>query len=131
MTTYRGNAGVFKYATNAVAELTGFSLNTSTGTIEDTVQGDTARTYVADGLPTFSGTIRGRYYPGDTNGQAVLIEGATGAAEFHPSGTTTGLQKLSGTIIITGDVITSNNGEIVSFEANFQGTGALTRAANS
>lgn len=133
MTTYRGNAGVLKVGASptAVAELTGFTLTAQVGTIEDTAQGDTARTYVPDALPTFSGSMSGHYFPADTNGQAAIVEGATLAFEMSPIGTTTSLQKLSGSLIVTQVEITSNNGAIVGFTAQFQGTGALTRGANS
>lgn len=132
MTTYRGNAGVLKVGgtPTAVAELTGFTITAQVGTIEDTAQGDTARTYVSDALPTFSGSMTGHYFPADTNGQAAIVEGASLAFEMTPIGTTTGLQKLSGTLIVTQVEITSNNGAIVGFSAQFQGTGALTRGTN-
>ena len=131
MTTYRGNSGVLKLATNAVAELTGFTIQTTIGMLDDTVQGDTARTHMDDGLPDFSGSGRGHYFPGDTNGQAVVIEGAELAGEFAPIGTTAGLVKLTGDIIVTGVTITSENASIVSFEFTFQGTGGLTRGTHS
>lgn len=130
MTTYRGNAGVLKLATNAVAELTGFTITTTIGMLDDTAQGDSARTHMDDGLPDFSGTLRGHYYPGDT-AQTAIVEGADLALEAAPIGTTTGLVKLTGNIIITGLTITSNNGEVVGFEASFQGTGGLTRGTHS
>jgi hypothetical protein len=131
MTTYRGNAGVLKLATSAVAELTGFTIQTTIGMLDDTAQGDTARTHMDDGLPDFSGSMRGHYYPGDTNGQAVVVEGAELALEASPIGTGDGLVRLTGNVIITGMTITSDNGQIVGFEANFQGTGGLTRGTHS
>jgi hypothetical protein len=131
MTTYRGNSGVLKLATNAVAELTGFTISTTIGMLDDTAQGDTARTHMDDGLPDFSGSMRGHYYPGDTSGQGAVVEGAELAGEFSPIGTTNGLVKLSGNIIITGMTITSDNGAVVGFEATFQGTGGLTRGTHS
>lgn len=130
MTTYRGNAGVLKVATNAVAELTGFTISTTIGMLDDTAQGDAARTHMDDGLPDFSGTLRGHYFPTDT-AQTAIVEGADLALEASPIGTTTGLVKLTGNIIITGLTITSNNGEVVGFEASFQGTGGLTRGTHS
>lgn len=131
MTTYRGNSGVLKLATNAVAELTGFTIQTKIGILDDTAQGDTSRTKKDDGLPDFSGSGRGYYFPGDANGQAVVIEGAELAGEFAPIGTTTGLQKLTGDIIVSGVSITSENASIVNFEFTFEGTGGLTRGTHS
>lgn len=131
MTTYRGNSGVLKLATYAVAELTGFTIQTTIGMLDDTAQGDAARTHMDDGLPDFSGSMRGHYFPGDTNGQAAVIEGAELAFEGAPIGTTAGLVKLTGNVIISGVTITSDNGQVVGFEATFQGTGGLTRGVHS
>lgn len=131
MTTYRGNSGVLKLATYAVAELTGFTIQTTIGMLDDTATGDTARTHMSDGLPDFSGSMRGHYYPGDTNGQAAVVEGAALAGEFSPIGTANGTVKLTGSVIITGVTITSDNGQVVGFEATFQGTGGLTRGTHS
>jgi hypothetical protein len=133
MTTHRGNSGVLKVGASptAVAELTGFTIQTSIGTNDDTAQGDAARTFKSDALPTWSGSMRGWYFPADTNGQAVVKEGAELAMEASPTGTTTGLTKLAGNIIVTGRTITSDNGAIVNFEATFQGTGPLTETTHS
>lgn len=133
MTTYRGNAGVLKVGAvpTAVAELTGFTISETGGTMEDTAQGDTAKTFKADGLPTFTVAMRGHYFPGDTNGQAAVAVGSELNFEGTPIGTTTGLEKLSGKIIVTSREIVSDNGAIVSFTAQAQGTGPLTRGVTT
>lgn len=133
MATHRGNAGLLKLGAvpTAVAELTGFTIQESVGTLDDTVQGDAARTFKSDALPTWSGSMRGHYFPGDTNGQAVVKVGAELAFEGSPTGTTNGLAKLSGTIVITGRTITSDNGAIVGFEATFQGSGPLVEGLHA
>lgn len=133
MTTHRGNGGVLKVGAvpTAIAELTGFTIQTTVGTNDDSAQGDSARTFKSDGLPTWSGSMRGWYDPADTNGQVVVKEGAELAFEGSPTGTTAGLAKLSGNIIVTGRTITSDNGSIVNFEATFQGTGPLTEGTHS
>jgi hypothetical protein len=133
MTTHRGNAGVLKVGATptAVAELTGFTITETEGTIEDTAQGDAARTFKADGLPTWTISMRGHYFPADTNGQAVVLVGDELAFEGSPIGTANGAAKLSGTIIITNREVVSDNGAIVSFSAQAQGTGALTHGTHS
>lgn len=132
MTTIKGNSGVVKIGSDAIAELTGFTITETGGTSEDTALGDTARTYLADGLPTWAATINGRWYPGDTNGQALLVIGASLSLAFSPAGTGTGTTKYSGTGIVTqiqhGEV---GNGQVVNFSAQVQGSGALTRGTNS
>ena len=132
MTTIKGNAGVVKIGANAIAELTGFTITETGGTAEDTALGDTARTYVADGLPTWTAAINGHWFLGDTNGQDLLVIGASLSLSFNPAGTGTGTKKLDGTGLVTqvqhGEI---GNGAIVPFSAQVQGTGALTRGANS
>lgn len=132
MATIKGNSGVVKIASNAIAELTGFTITETGGTSEDTALGDTARTYLADGLPTWTATINGHWYLGDTNGQALLVIGASLSLSFNPAGTANGTTKLDGTGIVTqvqhGEI---GNGVVVPFSAQVQGTGALTRGTNS
>lgn len=131
MTTTKGNAGVVKIATNSIAELTSFSITETEGTVEDTALNDTAHTYVADGLQGWTAQISGHYYDGDTNGQALMVAGASLSFVFNYAGTGTGTQKLSGTGLVTsiqiGDVV---NAAIVPFTAQIQGTGALSRGTN-
>lgn len=132
MSTIKGNAGVVKVATNAVAEITGFTVTETVGVVEDTVIGDTARTYVSDGLPTWTAAVNCRHYAGDTTGQAALLIGASVSLEFYPAGTGTGAEKLSGTGIVTnrqlGEVA---NGQIVPLALQIQGSGALTHGTVS
>ena len=132
MSTTKGNSGVVKIAANAIAELTSFSVTETMGTAEDTALGDTARTYVSDGMQAWTASVSGHYYPEDTNGQALIVSGATLALEFHFAGTGTGKQKLSGDGIVTqvqfGEL---QNGQIIPFSAQVQGTGALARGTNS
>ena len=132
MTTYKGNAGVAKIGANAIAELTSFSITVTEGTVEDTALGDTARTYMTDGMQAWTASIAGHYYDGDTTGQALIIEGASLSLAFNPRGTATGTPSLSGTGLVTsvqiGEVA---QGAVIPFTAQIQGTGALVRAANS
>jgi hypothetical protein len=132
MTTHIGNAGVVRIATNAIGEMTGFTVTETGGTAEDTALGDTAKTFLADALPTWTASINAHYDPADTNGQVLIVAGASLVLEFHTAGTGTGKKKLTGTGIVTqvqfGEV---SNGGVVPFSAEFQGTGALARGTNS
>lgn len=130
MTTYLGNSGVVKVGSTAIAELTRFSVTVTEGTVEDSAQGDTAHTYLADGMQGWTASVEGHYFPGDTGGQDQIVEGASLSLVFNPIGTTTGRQKLSGTGIVTSVAITSENVQVVNFTAQFQGSGTLTRGAN-
>ena len=127
MATIKGNSGVVKVGVTAIAEITGFSVTETEGTVEDTVLGDVARTYVAEELPTWTAPVHCYHYKGDTGGQAACLVGESLAFEFHPAGAASGKEKLSGTGIITsrqvGDV---SNGAIVPLALQIQGSGALT-----
>lgn len=134
MATIKGNSGVVKVGgtPTAIAEITGFSITETEGTVEDTVLGDSARTYVPDGTPTWTATVNCYHYKADTNGQAVCLVGESLAFEFSPAGTANGAEKLSGTGIVTsrqvGDV---GNGQIVPLALQIQGTGPLTHGTHS
>lgn len=129
MTTYKGNSGVVKISSNAIAELTGWTLTETEGTTEDTALGDTSRTFVVDGLPTWTAQIEGHWYPGDTNGQALMLIGASLSMVFDELGTATGSPTHTGTALITSRQIGAiSNGGIIPFSAQLQGTGALTHA---
>lgn len=131
MTTYIGNSGVVKQSTYTIGEITGFTVTETVGTAEDTALGDTARTYKSDQLPTWTASIEGHYFPGDTNGQAVIVSGATLNLEFHFLGTGTGTKKYSGAGIVTQRQFGQlQNGEIIPFSAQFQGSGPLTEGTN-
>lgn len=130
MTTYNGNSGVVKVSTTTIAEVTKFSVTETMGTLDDTAQGDTARTHLSEGLQAWSGSIEGHYYPGDTGGQDQLVAGASLSLVLNAIGTTTGRQKLSGTVTITSIAINSGLAEVVSFTAAFTGNGAMSRGTN-
>jgi hypothetical protein len=132
MTTYKGNSGVVKIGSNAIAEIVNFSITEVEGTVEDTALGDVARTHVPDELPDWSGSVNCHHFPGDTNGQAVALVGETLNFEFSPIGTASGREKLTGTGIVTsrqvGDVA---NAAIVPLVLQIKGTGALTHGTHS
>lgn len=131
MTTYLGNSGVLKVASNAVSELTGFTIRESMNFVPDTSLGDTAETGKPGGIQRWNGTMQGHYFPGDTNGQAVVVAGAALAFEGLPLGSTNGLQKLTGNIVVGEVDITLQNEAIVEWSATFTGNGAMTRGVNS
>jgi len=131
-TTYNGQSGVVKYdvsgTATAVAEVRSFTIDQETATVENTVMGDSNRTYLPS-LAQFSGTMDVFFRDDDSAANALFAGIGADAAtlEVFPSGETTGI-KLSGEIIITGHSITSNFDGMVEASVSFQGTGALTKA---
>jgi len=134
-TTYTGENGVVKFVgadstVAAVASVRTFNVDQELDTIESTVMGAGARSYIP-GLKQFSGSMD-LYLRDDDAGQRNLLSFANGGGsegvgkiELFPSGETTG-QKLSGNVIITNFSITSNFDGMVEATADFQGSGNLT-----
>ena len=147
MATLTGELGQVKIdlydsagSTTVVAEVKSWSLTHTQDVVEDTVMGDGARTY-KKGITNFSGSFDGVFDSSHTaTNQNVFDLDATTAttpdspgpmtAEFITS-TVSGSKKYSGEILISSIERTASFDDLVSFSANFQGSGALTEAAVS
>ena len=137
-TTYTGENGVVKFVGGdstvaTVASVRTFNIDQEVQTIESTVMGSGARSYIP-GLRQFSGSMD-LYLRDDDAGQRNLLSFANGGGseglaklELYPSGDTAPLvgQKLSGNVIITNFSITANFDGMVEATADFQGSGSLT-----
>jgi len=133
--TYTGENGVVKFvggdSTEAiVASVRTFNIDQEVQTIESTVMGSGARSYIP-GLKQFSGSMD-LYLRDDDAGQRNLLSYVNGGGseglgsiELYPSGEGTG-QKLAGNVIITNFSITANFDGMVEATADFQGSGSLT-----
>lgn len=128
MASYHGKSGVIKLGANVVAETTGFSITETAKTVDDTVQGDAWDTHLV-GTSAWSGSINANYYPADTNGQAVLLVGASVAIEFDAIGNTSGLEKLTGTCSVTSRQVSSEKQGVVSLTLQVTGNGALVHGS--
>lgn len=111
----------------AVAEITGYSINYSADTVEDTVIGDTARTYKAT-LKSYTASIDAMYDQTDTSGQLALDVGSEISFAIYPSGETSGDRIYTGSGIITGRTISGSTGEMISATFEVQGNGDLTES---
>jgi predicted secreted protein len=137
-TTYTGENGVVKFVGGdstvaTVASVRSFTIDQEVQSIESTVMGSGARSYIP-GLRQFSGSMD-LYLRDDDAGQRNLLSFANGGGseglaklELYPSGDTAPLvgQKLSGNVIITNFSITSNFDGMVEATADFQGSGSLS-----
>lgn len=136
MASYVGNAGVIQLDDDAgtpqtVAEVRGYSIETTADTIEKTVMGQTTRQYVK-GMATFTGTADVYWDP-----DHFLVEdmnptvGAVGAANkivtlrIYPTGTGS---SWSGEVLVTGYTVNGTVDGMIEASISFQGTGALTWA---
>ena len=127
MATHKGSEGTVHVGTNAVAEITSYSLDEAADTIEDTSMGDTARTHQVS-LTSWSGSVDCFWDETDTNGQVALSVGSSVTIKFYPEGSSSGDTFYSGTALVTGKTITGSFDSMVSASISVQGTGAITTA---
>ena len=126
-------------ATVAIAEIRSWTVTHTQDVVEDTVMGDGARTYKA-GLTNFSGSFEGMYDTAHmtTNGAVFDLDNTADNANEVNTGILTGefitssasgSKKYSGEILITSIDRTASFDDMVTFTANFQGSGVLTEGS--
>ena len=136
MPTFRhGKSAVFK-VDNAAGTLTDISntLNTvsfprEAEVLETTSFGSSDRTYIVgfkNGTISIDGSFDATV---DTHLAAILGQDATVSFEYGPEGSTSTYTKYTGEAIMTSYETSAGVGDIVSFSAAFQISGAVTRGA--
>jgi predicted secreted protein len=125
MATHKGSEGTVKVGANAVAEIRSYSITETADTLEDTVMGDAARTYLAS-LKSFSGSMDVFWDETDTTGQIALSPGSSVTINIYPEGSTSGDTYYTGSIIVTEKSITASFDGMVEASISFQGNGALS-----
>lgn len=100
-------------------------------TAESSTFGDTAKEYFV-GLKDATISISGKWDNTTTTGPDAVLgtqpsAGASRTFEYGPEGGTTGKIKYSGECHLTSYQITGSIGDMVTFSAEFQVTGAVTR----
>ena len=127
MATHVGTSGVVKVGSATVAEVTGFTLNETQDTVEDTSLTDSKKSYIAlRGDAT--ATVECHWDETDTNGQEALDVGTSATIELYPEGADSGDAYYHGTGIVTGaDVAVTMDG-IISRTLNIQFSGGVTHA---
>jgi hypothetical protein len=131
MATTKGSSGVVKLAVSggsvaAMGEVRSFTLSESADTIEDSVMGDTARTYLSS---LTSATLSMDVYWDDADAvQLVMDSGASLIWELYPTGTGTGEKYYSGAGVLTGKEITASFDGMVEGSFELQVSGAVTEA---
>ena len=100
MATSHGKDGVVRLGAVAVAEITGFTFESSVDIADDSVMGDAFKTHLT-GLKEWSGSIDCFWDEADTTGQVTLDEGVSVTLNLYPSGVTTGKKYYSGTATVS------------------------------
>ena len=131
MATKTGASGVVKVQVSGttvavVGEVRSFTFEGSADTIEDSVIGDTARTY-KQGLSTNTVSIECYWDEADAQ-QLILDERADIDFEIYPTGTATGEKYYSGGGIVTSKSITTSFDGMVEASFSVQVSGAVTEA---
>ena len=130
MATFKGNEGTVLSGSNAVAEIRSFTVNETAETIQDTVMGDTAHSYVAS-FKDATATVECYFDDTDTNGQMTFDVGASVTVNFQMEGNTSGDHKMTGTAIITGRDVSAAADGMVEATYTLQITGGLTEGTVS
>jgi len=131
MATKTGASGVVKVQVSGttvavVGEVRSFTFDGSADTIEDSVMGDTARTY-KQGLATNTVSIECYWDEADAQ-QLILDERADIDFEIYPTGTGSGETFFSGGGIVTARSITGAFDGMVEASFTIQCSGAVTEA---
>jgi len=131
MATTTGSSGVVKIAAAGgsvavVGEVRSFTFDGSADTIEDSVMGDTARSY-KEGLKTNTLSMDVYWDEADAQ-QLILDERASIDFELYPTGTGTGEIYFSGNGIVTSRSITASFDGMVEASFAIQCNGAVTEA---
>jgi len=131
MATKTGASGVVKIAASGgsvavIGEVRSFTFDGSADTIEDSVMGDTTRTYKS-GLKTNTLSVECYWDESDAQ-QLALDEQAEIDFELYPTGTGTGETYYSGSGIVTSRSITGAFDGMVEASFSVQCSGAVTEA---
>jgi len=127
MAVHKGSEGTVKVGANAVAGIRSFSIEESADTLETTVMGNTARTYLTS-LTSWSGSVDVYWDEADTTGQGALTNGAQVTLNVYPEGDTAADTYYTGSAIVTGVSVSSSFDGMIEASISVQGTGALTQA---
>jgi predicted secreted protein len=125
MASFTGQNGALKISNVAVAELRGWSIDTTMSTIECSKMGDTARRYKKS-LTDYTGSADIYVDLANYNTvQTSLDAGTPVAIEAFPASGGTGAAKITGNVILTGISITTSFDGMVEGTISFQGDGAV------
>lgn len=125
MATHVGTSGVVKVGSNAVAEVTGFNIDETADTVEDTSLTDTSKTYKALRNDA-TATVECHWDETDTTGQGALTVGAEVTLNLYPEGDTSGDTYYTGTAIVTsvGQAVALDG--VISRTINVQFSGGVS-----
>jgi hypothetical protein len=125
MATHVGTSGVVRVGGNTVAEVTGFTIDESNDTVEDTSLTDTSKTYKALRSDA-TGTIECHWDETDSTGQGALTIGASVTLNLYPEGADASDTYYTGTAIVTGVSQNVSLDGVISRTINVQFSGGVS-----
>lgn len=125
MATHVGTSGVVKVGANTVAEVTGFTIDETNDTVEDTSLTDTAKTYIALRKDA-TGTIECHWDETDTTGQGALTVGSSVTLNLYPEGADSADTYYTGTALVTGVSQAVTLDGVISRTINVQFSGGVS-----
>jgi len=126
MANHSGSEGVVKIGTYTMAETRSYTLTETGDTIENSVMGDSYRTYAA-GMKTFTGSIV-CYWDETESAQGALTVGASVTLNLYPEGNASTDKYYTGTVLVTSIERSAAFDGMVEATFSFQGTGTLTES---
>jgi hypothetical protein len=127
MATHVGKGGAVYVATNAVAEIKDWTLDTSSATVGSTTMGNDWETSKAT-LKSWSASFNAIWDDSDSTGQGALVEGAGITIKIYPTGNTSGYIEWSGACIVESVSKTGSVDGLVEASFSVTGNGAMTEA---
>lgn len=137
MAFVHGKGAVFKIdnAAGTIQVLTAYvdsiDFSNSVDIAESTTMGAEAKTYLS-GQSDATMSISGKWDSTASTGPDVILQGLVGLEttstfEYGPEGSAATKVKYSGECFLTSYVVSAPVGDVVSYTADFQCTGAITR----
>jgi len=132
-----GKGAVFKIDNSGgtlqtlTAYVDSIDFNNTVDTAETTTMGSEVKTYLS-GQSDATLSISGKWDSTASTGPDAVLNGligleATSTFEVGPEGSTTGKVKYTGECFLTSYVVSAPVGDVVTFTADFQVTGAITK----
>jgi len=132
-----GKGAVFKIDNSGgtlqtlTAYVDSIDFNNTVDTAETTTMGSEVKTYLS-GQSDATLSVSGKWDSTASTGPDAVLNGligleATSTFEVGPEGSTTGKVKYTGECFLTSYVVSAPVGDVVTFTADFQVTGAITK----
>ena len=126
MAVHTGSAGVVKIASNTVAEVTAFTMETTADVIESTQLSDTNKTYEVS-RKSGTVTVECMWDETDSNGQIVLQEATGVTLLLYPEGADSGDFFYTVPAIVTGNSVAVTMDDLIRLSITCQINGAISR----